>query len=236
MKVPVDLHIHSCLSPCADDDMTPCNIAGMAALAGIGVYAVTDHNTARNLSACLMAARNAGLDMLPGIEVTSREETHCLCYFPTVECALEFGELTYASLANITNKPRLFGNQIVMDTEDNQIGTIPKLLIQSTQMTLAEINAAVRKCGGLAVPAHINRGANGLLQSLGFLPESPRFAALEVSPNAPAPLCDLRGYHILNSSDAHRLDALLEPAQYLELPEASAAGLFELLRLWDRDR
>ncbi|MDR1570003.1 MAG: hypothetical protein LBS72_05895 [Oscillospiraceae bacterium] len=236
MKVPVDLHIHSCLSPCANDDMTPGNIAGMAALAGIRILAVTDHNCALNLPACEIAAQALGLQLLPGLEVTTREEAHCLCYFTTVENALNFGERIEAALGDAMNLPRLFGNQYVMNAADIITASVPKLLIQSTKLTLDELDSLARAHGGLLVPAHINRGSNGLLQCLGFLPDSPRFAALEVSPTAPAPLCDLRGHHILNSSDAHRLDAILEPAQYLELAEATTAALFDLMERWYRQR
>lgn len=33
MRLTYDLHIHSCLSPCGDSDMTPNNIVNMALLA-----------------------------------------------------------------------------------------------------------------------------------------------------------------------------------------------------------
>ena len=46
MKLYYDLHLHSCLSPCGSDDMTPADLAAMCALAGLDVVALTDHNTA----------------------------------------------------------------------------------------------------------------------------------------------------------------------------------------------
>ena len=65
-----DLHLHTCLSPCADRDMTPANVAGLAKLAGAGLIAVTDHNSALNLPAAARACREYGLRLLPGLEVT----------------------------------------------------------------------------------------------------------------------------------------------------------------------
>lgn len=233
MKVPVDLHIHSCLSPCADDDMTPNNIAGMAQIAGIAIIAVTDHNNAANLPAVAKCAEAYGVGLLPGIEVTTREDTHCLCYFGDVEAAVRFGATCESRLTNILNVPKLFGNQYIMNEDDEVVGSVEKLLINSTSFSIDELHRECHAVGGVVVPAHINRGGNGILQTLGFLPKSPRFAALEVSRTAPAPLCDLLGYHILNSSDAHRLTAMTEPAQYLDLEGASVSALFGLLKRWE---
>ena len=49
MNIAVDLHMHSCLSPCGDELMTPNNIVNMAKLKGLDAIAVCDHNTARHL-------------------------------------------------------------------------------------------------------------------------------------------------------------------------------------------
>ena len=88
----VDLHMHSCLSPCADDDMTPANICGMAYIKGLQAISVTDHNTGRNLPYVKEAADHYGLIFLPGMEITTKEEVHLLGYFPTVDAALDFSE------------------------------------------------------------------------------------------------------------------------------------------------
>ena len=78
-----DLHIHSCLSPCGDDDMTPANIAGMAALKGLEAVALTDHNTCRNCPAFMAAAREYGVLAVPGMEINTSEEVHAVCLFAT---------------------------------------------------------------------------------------------------------------------------------------------------------
>ncbi|MDR1600769.1 MAG: PHP domain-containing protein [Oscillospiraceae bacterium] len=234
MLVPVDLHIHSCLSPCADDDMTPNNLARMAALAGIKLIAVTDHNCAMNLPACDAAARAAGVALLPGIEATTREEVHMLCYFPAVDAALEFGAELRGRLGPARNAPGLFGNQLIMDEEDNVVGIEERLLIQATSLSVDGMASLCLDRGGLPVPAHINRGNNGLLNVLGFLPRT-RFAAVEVSRGLPV-AASLDGYHELCSSDAHRLDALIAPTQLLELEEESARAAFALMRRWYEER
>ncbi|MEG0766770.1 MAG: PHP domain-containing protein [Clostridia bacterium] len=235
MRWATDLHLHSCLSPCAEDEMTPNNLVNMAWLKGLELIAVTDHNSARNLPACWEVAQARDVALLPGLEVTTREDVHCLCYFPTVEEALAFSAKIHPLLGDMPNVPRVFGNQLVLNAEDEQIAVEPMLLIQALSLTLAETVSLADAMGGLAVPAHINRGANGLLINLGILPEKAGFAALELSPNAPAPLCDLGDHKILYASDAHRLEDIAEPHFYLDLPEKSARAAFDFL-LQRRDR
>ena len=82
MLIPYDLHIHSCLSPCGEEEMTPNNIVGMAQLLELGMIAVADHNTARQLPAIEQLAREAGVLLVPAIEVTTAEEAHVLSFFP----------------------------------------------------------------------------------------------------------------------------------------------------------
>ena len=84
----VDLHIHSCLSPCGEDDMTPCNIAGMGYLNGLKIMALTDHNTAKNCPAFFAACRAYGIVPVPGMELTTAEDVHMVCLFPELETAL----------------------------------------------------------------------------------------------------------------------------------------------------
>ena len=108
-----DLHMHSCLSPCADDDMTPANICGMAYIKGLQAIAVTDHNTARNLPYVKEAADHYGLILLPGMEITTKEDVHLLGYFKDVDTAVEVGEIFSSHLPPMKNKPDFFGNQFV---------------------------------------------------------------------------------------------------------------------------
>ena len=117
-----DLHIHSCLSPCADDDMTPANIAGMLSIAGIGLAALTDHNTCRNCPAFFKACRQYGIVPVAGMELTTSEEIHVVCLFPELETALEFGEYVHTRLMKIKNRPDIFGNQLIVDENDQVIG------------------------------------------------------------------------------------------------------------------
>lgn len=226
MKLFCDLHIHSCLSPCGDALMTPNNIVGMAFIKQLSAIAVCDHNTARNLPAIQSVADMMGVVLLPGMELTTREEAHMLAYFESVDAALAFSDLIYAHLPPIPNNPKFFGEQQLMNAQDEVIGVEERLLISALDLSFEECAALIHAHGGLCVPAHINRGSNGALNALGFLPALVRYDALEVSEAARPPGIDLSGYRILHSSDAHYLENILEPEFVIEAAEKSAKALF----------
>ena len=225
----VDLHIHSCLSPCADDDMTPANICGMAHIKGLQAIAVTDHNTARNLPYVKEAADYYGLILLPGIEVTTREEVHLLGYFRTVGEAVACGEVFSSHLPPMKNKPAFFGNQFVMNTDDEVVAVEDRMLIGATDLDLSQCAEVIRSHGGIAVPAHINRGSNGLLVNLGIMPEEPSFPVVEVARSLPVSEHATSGRLQLFSSDAHQLGAIMEPEFDLITERFSLNGLFDTL-------
>lgn len=229
MKLYCDLHIHSCLSPCGDALMTPNNIVGMAFIKQLGAIAVCDHNTAENLPAVQEVADMMGVLLLPGMELTTREEAHMLCYFPDVESCLAFGRYIYDYLPPLPNRPEFFGQQQIMNSQDEEIGQEPKLLISALALSFEECEQKIHEFGGLCVPAHINRGHNGVLNALGFLPSFARYDALEISDAVPVPGVDLSAYRILKSSDAHYLENILEPTFAIEVKERSTRCLFETI-------
>ena len=156
-KVAIDLHIHSVLSPCGEEEMTPNNIVNMELLKEIDYIAVTDHNTAKNLPAVLAVAKEIGegICILPGIEVTTKEEAHILAYFPTLEGALELDEMLYQHLPEVMNRKEMFGPQYIMNENDDIIGAVDKLLISATDIGVDQLWETVTSIGGVIVPAHI---------------------------------------------------------------------------------
>ena len=150
-----DLHIHSCLSPCGDALMTPNNIAGMAFIKGLDVIAVCDHNSARNLPAVKAAADRMNVLLLPGMELTTREEAHMLCYFRTVQACMAFGEAIYAHLAPTPNNERFFGRQQVMNERDEELDVEERLLIGALDLPFESCAAHPR--GGRAVRARAHQ-------------------------------------------------------------------------------
>lgn len=205
-----DLHLHSCLSPCADDEMTPWNMVGMAKIKGLDVIAITDHNCALNAEDAMAAGREYGVAVIPGMEITTREEVHMLGYFYTLKDALDASEEVYAHLPDIQNNPMLFGNQIIMKDGDTPSGTVEKLLINATDLSVEETCELVRRHHGVPVPAHINRGSNGMIGALGLMPFLPEYPVVEIYAGIDCPKYASNGRFILHSSDAHRLEDIQE--------------------------
>ncbi len=231
MKLAADLHIHSCLSPCGDMLMTPNNIVGMAYLKGLDVIAVSDHNTANNLPAIKRVADERGVLLLPAIEAESREEVHVLCYFNEVDAAVEFSKAIYEHLPDMPNNPQFFGEQVIMDEDDEPIGTEPRLLIQSLDLTIDELATLCRAHGGEPVPAHINRTSNSLINNLGFIPGEIDFRTVEIYRSLSMPeYIDTSAYHVLYSSDAHRLEDIFERDNFVSVTEKTVQSLWDYIR------
>lgn len=205
-----DLHVHSCLSPCGDDDMTPANIAGMASLNGLNIVALTDHNSSRNCPAFFEAAKRNGIIPVAGMELTTAEDIHVVCLFRTLDDALSFNDFVDGRRVKIKNKPEIFGNQRIMDAEDGIIGEEENLLINAADISLDEAFREVISRGGVAYPAHIDRQANGIVETLGTFPNEPAFTAYELN-DAGSEEEYRRRFPILDglrravSSDAHYL-------------------------------
>ena len=231
-----DLHVHSCLSPCADDDMTPGNIAGMAAVQGLDVVALTDHNSAKNCPAFFAHAEKFGIIPIAGMELTTAEDIHMLCLFPTLEAALKFDAVVEESLIKVKNKPRIFGNQYIMNGDDEVAGEVGHLLTNATSIDVASAWRMCLDLGGACYPAHIDRDSNGMLAVLGDFPEDVPFAAFELN--------DKQSYHSLAerlphlkekryvvSSDAHNLWSVSEAENTVVLDgDDKALSLIKYLR------
>ncbi|MCG0275223.1 MAG: PHP domain-containing protein [Thermosediminibacteraceae bacterium] len=220
-----DLHIHTCLSPCADSEMIPPNILNMAKLLGTKIIGISDHNSAKNLQAMIEASRNYEILVLPGIEVQSKEEVHVLCLFERLKEALEFQDFIYSHLPQKKNYPQYFGHQYVVDAQGNVKGEEERLLIASTDLSVDEILKNAYKLGGIVIPAHIDRNTFGILGQLGFIPEYLRVDAVEFSKNIS--LKEARGkfpfifdrFPVIFSSDAHCLKDMVFQKTYFLLKE-----------------
>ena len=218
-----DLHIHSCLSPCGDDDMTPFSIAGMAKLNGVEIAALTDHNACGNCETFFHACESYGVVPVAGMELTTSEDVHLLCLFPSLESALGFAETVDQKRIRIRNRPEVFGRQLLIGEGDEITGEEEDLLINATALSLEDAAALVKEHNGAAVPAHVDREGNGIIAMLGDLPEAPAFAAVEYRDEANAACYErqhprLRGKRKIVSSDAHRLWEIAEPGYEIELP------------------
>jgi len=239
-----DLHIHSCLSPCADDDNTPANIVGMASVSGLDIVALTDHNTAKNCPAFFEAASRFDIIPIAGMELTTSEDIHVVCLFKTLENALEFDKEIEGHRILVENRTDIFGNQLIVDAEDNIIGTEKHLLSWATDISVDDVPDVVERFGGLCYPAHIDRESNGIIAVLGALPDIPAFSAVEFHDKE-----KIQNYSKLHSigekvkvisSDAHYLYDIADKEHYFELPcglscqEQIIDALFSLLKGEDK--
>jgi len=234
MKYYVDLHIHSALSPCADDDMTPNNIVNMALLKGLDIISVTDHNSAENLEAVIKCGEKTGILVIPGMEIETTEEVHVVCFFPSLDKALKMQEEVYKALPSIKNRPDIFGNQLIFDEQDNVIGFLDRMLITATGITIENVNNKVKELDGVMIPAHVDRESYSILSNLGTLPNEIKVKCLEVSKfcnlDSFIHKCpELSGYEFIKSSDAHSLGNILERESIIELEEKSISCLINYL-------
>lgn len=229
-----DLHVHSCLSPCGDDDMTPCNIAGMAHLNGLELVALTDHNASRNCPAFFRACEAYGIIPVAGMELTTSEDIHVVCLFESLERALAFEETMQPYRMQIRNRKGIYGEQRILNENDEPIGEDPWFLPAATALDLESAAKLVDEFGGACYPAHIDREANGLLAILGAFPPKPVFRCAELREAEHIALAE--GRTVVVSSDAHRLWELKEGGTPLHLdapkdnPDAVRRALIAYLR------
>ena len=229
-----DLHIHSCLSPCGDDDMTPANLVGMAAVKGLDVIALTDHNSCANCPAAVFHGNNYGVTVIPGMELTTEEEVHVICLFPSLENALTFDALVYDRLMPIPNREDIFGKQQIMNGADEVIGTKENLLINATSISFDEVFSLVASYGGIAYPAHVDKSSTSLISNLGFVPPESTFSCAE--------LHDFKNLHrlrrahpyfekcnVICCSDAHYLEDIHEPEHQIFAESKSIEHIFKAL-------
>lgn len=236
-----DFHIHSCLSPCGDDDMTPANIAGAATLAGLNMVALTDHNTAKNCPAFFKAAKRYGIIAVAGMELTTAEDIHIVCLFEKLEEALAFSDEIEQHIVKVKNRPDIFGRQQIMDEEDNILGEEEFLLSNATDISADDVPELVKKFRGVCYPAHIDRTANGIVSILGVYPEDADFDCYELH-NADKQIEYENRFETLKNkirlvgSDAHYLWDMRDAADFIELDDEPYSSdlvrkrLFEYLR------
>jgi len=233
MRVYYDLHMHSCLSPCGADDMTPNNLVNMAALAGLQVIAVSDHNTTKNSPAAQKVGERVGVLVVPAMELTTKEDIHVLCLLPSQEVAEDFRKYVYARLPQRKNRPKAFGNQFVMDENDEIIEEESQLLSFGSSIGIYETKRLLEDFGGLAVPAHIDRASYSLIGVMGLVDTEMGFTVYETTPG-----CDrqalMEKYHFsggfISNSDAHDLIAIADAQRTLEVETLTPQGVIDAVR------
>ncbi|NIM13053.1 MAG: PHP domain-containing protein [Candidatus Aminicenantes bacterium] len=206
-----DLHIHTCLSPCADLTMSPKRVVEKAVKENLDMIAICDHNSAENVGAAMAAAANKKITVLPGMEVTTVEEVHIIALFDELHQVLDLQRIVYEHLPPEENREDIFGEQIVANEFDDVEGYNNRLLMAATQLTLEKWVDEIHTLGGLVIAAHIDREAyNSIIGQLGFIPPDLELDALEISSHtSPSHALErypgIEEFPLISSSDAHYL-------------------------------
>ena len=229
-----DLHLHSCLSPCGDMDMTPNNLVNMAKLLGMDVIALTDHNTCLNCEAAMKVGEEIGLLVIPGMELTTSEDIHAVCLFPTLEKALAFSQYVDENRIHIRNKAEIYGRQVIMNENDEEIGEIEDLLLPGSFIGMYDAYRKAQEFGGICYPAHIDRDSLSILSVLGEIDPWCGFRTAELADISR--LLELREKHpildcmnIITCSDAHYLENMRDAQNTLTLPELTREAVIAYL-------
>ena len=229
-----DLHLHSCLSPCGDMDMTPNNLVNMAKLLGLDIIALTDHNTCLNCEAAMKVGEDVGVLVIPGMELTTAEDIHAVCLFPTLDNALAFSAYVDENRFKVVNKAEIYGRQVIMDENDEEVGEIEHLLLPATFIGIYDAYKKAKEFGGICYPAHIDRDSLSILSVQGEIDPYCGFKTAELADFSR--LEELRQQHpildtmnIITCSDAHYLENMRDAANTIELPELTREAVIEYL-------
>ena len=219
-----DLHIHTALSPCAENEMTPPAIVKAAKAKGLAIIGICDHNSAENVLSVIRAGAAEGVMVLGGIEVQTVEDVHVLTFFPRVDALISWQEEIHSALPDIENDEARFGEQLVMDSHGKVTRKLCTLLLASTSMSVDYVGKRVRELEGLVIPAHVDRPSFSLIRNLGFVPDRLRPCCMEISRNISAEEArdrfpSIARFPFVRSSDAHRPS---EIAAYTEIPMEDA--------------
>lgn len=229
-----DLHIHSCLSPCGDNESTPGNIVGMAVVKGLDVIALTDHNTCKNCEAAMAIGEAYGITVIPGMELTTSEEVHVLCLFYNLEDAMRFDAFIEPRILDIPNNPKAFGDQFLCNDDDEVIGSFPKLLISATDISFDKVYDCVSEYNGVMIPAHIDKNSFSLMSNLGFVPPDSKFRCFELADMSNLHRLQkeneyLKNCNVITDSDAHYFEKINEPINTLYAESNSIKDVLDSL-------
>ena len=225
-KILYDLHIHSALSPCADNDMTPVNIGAMSSAKGLQIIAVADHNAIANVAAAREVGEALDVIVVPAVELQTQEDVHILSTI-----ALNFsGTFDEISFKDLKNREEIFGEQLIVSSDDEVIGREERLLLAGANLSEPDIKPLVEKHGGVAVPAHVNRDANGIVAILGDVPDY--YTAVELSSDCDEETAAMyaKKFRLIFDSDSHTLSDIGKTQRYLEINEISERGILSYLR------
>lgn len=225
------MHIHSCLSPCADLEMSPRKIVEQAIKVGLNAIVVADHNSALNSEAIAYECEEANIECLFGMEANTSEEAHILCIFDEIEQTMEISNILYEKLLPIKVNNEIYGFQVAVDRDENVIAMPENLLSAPTTLSINELQEMVLSRDGLFIPSHIDRPYSSVISQLGFLPPSDLYTAVEVSKFClHAQAKKLAGkFKYITNSDAHNIEDVGRAYTEYDMPNFTVASIKEAI-------
>ncbi|MCD6111956.1 MAG: PHP domain-containing protein [Bacteroidales bacterium] len=225
-KFRADIHIHTVLSPCGDLEMSPDNIVKKAKEKKLNIIGITDHNSLKQCSVIKNIAKQYGIYTLTGVEITTKEEVHCLAFFDKNEEILKFQNYIDKYLPDIKNNTDIFGYQVVVDKDNNIIESVDKLLISAIDQSIEQIEKKVHSLNGIFIPAHINKSKFSIISQLGFIPKTLIIDALELSKHISKKdfiekFEYLKNYTFIQNSDSHYIDNIADVVTIYKMNEIS---------------
>ncbi len=221
------------MSPDADELMTPNNILNMAMLKNLDYLAITDHNSTKQLKTIEKIEEAYDFILIPGVEVTVKENFDVLCYFRNYNDAHKLDSYIELHL-NGKWAPFSESDQVITDIYDITSETFPKPLL-STSIPFKDLYKKVKELRGIIVLAHIDRKHKSALNS--FKLEDIRFDGIEIQQFGMDEFLNansyLNRYKILTSSDSHSLLTISEREYYLDLKEKSIEAFFKYFESGD---
>ncbi|UCH10593.1 MAG: PHP domain-containing protein [Fidelibacterota bacterium] len=214
------MHIHSCLSPCAELEMSPRNIIEAALKSGLDIIGICDHNSCENVPYVKKSGENAGVLVKGGMEVTSKEEVHILAFIEDDEHLFTMQELIYEHLYG-TNDDRLYGDQVIVNEDDEVMGFNRRLLIGAADLSVEDIVAQIHEFNGLAIASHIDRDSFSIISQLGFVPEGLQIDAYEVSNKNEMNTYTDDYSPLVTFSDAHKLQDIGKQFSHFYMDQAT---------------
>ncbi len=230
----IDLHIHTCLSPCAELDMTPRRIVKRAKEVGLDVIAICDHNASENVGASIRAGQQEGVVVLPGMEVCTKEEVHIICIFENLDELLKLQHEVNLNLPG-ENRPEVFGDQVIVNELDEVEGFSNRLLIGATMLSLEDVVSKVSEIGGVTIAAHVDKPSHSIISQLGFIPHGLALCGVEIwnwsdYPRLRTMKLGVERYPAIKCSDAHFLKDIGERFTRVSMDHASFQGVFKALK------
>lgn len=161
--------------------MSPVNIVKEALKKRLDIIGITDHNSTRQAKLVRELGQEQGLFVLCGAEVATKEDVHCLTFFPDDKALKEFQVYLDRHLPDIKNNTDTFGYQVCVNRKENIVFEEERLLISGINQSIDEVEEMVHGLNGIFIPAHINRKSYGIISQLGFVNFDLNYDALELS-------------------------------------------------------